>query len=52
MSNPDKNELNKDTITFSESEIEEISKLYQTALDLTSSNEDVLLDNSNIGTQN
>jgi len=50
MSTPYKNELNKDTITFSESEIEEISKLYQTALDLTSSNEDVLLDNSNIGT--
>ena len=50
MPTPDKNESNKDTITFSESEIEGISKLYQTALDLTSSNEDVLLDNSNIGT--
>ena len=30
MSHPDKNESNRDTITFSESEIEKISKLYQT----------------------
>ena len=46
----DKNELNKDSITFSESEIEKISKLYQIALDLTTSNEDVLLYDSNIET--
>ena len=39
MSDPDKNESNRDTVTFSEFEIEKISKLYQTALDLTSANE-------------
>ena len=50
MPTPDKNELSKDTITFSESEIEKISKLYQTALNLTTSNEDVLLYDSNIET--
>ena len=50
MPTPDKSELNYNTITFSESEIEKISKLYQTALDLTSSNEDVLLNDSDIGT--
>ena len=30
MSNPDKNEPTRDTVTFSEFEIEKISKLYQT----------------------
>ena len=39
MSNPDKNEPTRDTVTFSEFEIEKISKLYQTALNLTSANE-------------
>ena len=36
MSDPDKNESIDSTITLSELEIEKISKLYQTALDLTS----------------
>ncbi|CAN5755460.1 hypothetical protein BH23THE1_BH23THE1_12850 [soil metagenome] len=36
MSDPNKNESNNSTITLSELEIEKISKLYQTALDLTS----------------
>ena len=39
MSDPDNNESNRDAVTFSEFEIEKISKLYQTALDLTSANE-------------
>ena len=39
MSNPDSNEPNRNTIILSEPEIEKISKLYQTALDLTSPNE-------------
>lgn len=47
MSDPDKNESNKDTITLSEFEIEKISKLYQTALDLTSANEQGLFTDSN-----
>lgn len=36
MSDPNKNESINSTITLSELEIEKISKLYQTALDLTS----------------
>jgi hypothetical protein len=47
MSDPDKNESNRDTITFSESEIEKISKLYQTALDFTSANEQGLFTDTN-----
>ena len=47
MSDPDKNESNRDTVTFSEFEIEKISKLYQTALDLTSANEQGLLTDAN-----
>ena len=47
MSEPDKNESNRDTVTFSEFEIEKISKLYQTALDLTSANEQGLLTDVN-----
>lgn len=47
MSDPDKNESNRDTITFSEFEIEKISKLYQTALDLTSANEQGLFTDAN-----
>ncbi|MDQ3084431.1 MAG: hypothetical protein M3Q77_06410 [Thermoproteota archaeon] len=43
MSNPDKNESDRNTITLSEFEIEKISKLYQTALDLTSANEQAQL---------
>ncbi len=39
MSDPDNNKSNREAITFSEFEIEKISKLYQTALDLTSANE-------------
>ena len=50
MPTPDKSELNYNTITFSESEIEKISKLYQTALNLTSTNEDGLLTDRNIET--
>ncbi len=47
MSEPDKNESNRDTVTFSDFEIEKISKLYQTALDLTSANEHGLLTDVN-----
>jgi hypothetical protein len=50
MSNPDKNEPNRNDIILSESEIEKISKLYQTALDLTSSNELALLTDTSPGT--
>jgi hypothetical protein len=39
MSDLDNNESNENTITLSEHEIEKISKLYQTALDLTSASE-------------
>lgn len=47
MSTSDKNGQNKADITFSESEIEKITKLYQTALDLTSSDEHGLLIDTN-----
>jgi hypothetical protein len=46
MSDPDNNESNRDAVTFSDFEIEKISKLYQTALDLTSANEQGLLTDS------
>ncbi len=39
MSDPDNKKSNREAITCSEFEIEKISKLYQTALDLTSANE-------------
>ena len=39
MSHPDNNKSKRDAVTFSEIEIEKISKLYQTALDLTTANE-------------
>ena len=47
MSDPNKNESNRNSITLSELEIEKISKLYQTALNLTSANEISLLTNAN-----
>ena len=46
MSDPNKNESNRNSITLSELEIEKISKLYQTALNLTSANEISLLTNA------
>ena len=50
MSNPDSNEPNRNTIILSEPEIEKISKLYQTALDLTSPNELAQLTDTSPGT--
>jgi hypothetical protein len=47
MSDHDKNKSNRDSITFSEFEIEKITKLYQSALDLTSANEQGLLPDAN-----
>ena len=47
MSDPNKNEASVDAIIFSEFEIEKISKLYQTALDLTTANELGLSNNVN-----
>ena len=52
MSNPDKNEPNRNTIILSEFEVEKISKLYQIALDLTSPDELSHLTDSNPGTSN
>ncbi|MDF0681996.1 MAG: hypothetical protein P0116_13640 [Candidatus Nitrosocosmicus sp.] len=39
MPDPDKNEATVDTVVFSEFEIEKISNLYQTALNLTTASE-------------
>ena len=50
MSNPDKNDPNIKTIILSEFEIEKISKLYQIALDLTSTNELAHLTDTSLGT--
>ena|SRR5215210_4583201 len=50
MSNQDKNEPNRNDIILSESEIEKISRLYQTALDLTSSNKLAQLTDTSPGT--
>ena len=52
MSNPAKNEPNRNTIILSEFEVEKISKLYQTALDLTSADELAHLIDTNPGTSN
>lgn len=46
MSDPNKKDSNENSITLSKFEIEKISKLYQTALDLTSANELSLLTNA------
>jgi len=50
MSNPDKNEPNRNAIILSEFEIEKISKLYQTALDLTSTDELAQITDTSLGT--
>jgi hypothetical protein len=50
MSNPDNNEPNRNNIILSESEIEKISKLYQIALDLTSSDDLTKLADTSAGT--
>ncbi len=50
MSNPDTNEPNRNNIILSESEIEKISKLYQIALDLTSSDYLTKLADTSAGT--
>ncbi len=47
MSDPNQNELIRNTITLSELEIEKISKLYQRALDLTSAHGQAQLTNAN-----
>ena len=52
MSNPDKNEPNRDTIILSEFEVEKISMLYQTALDLISPDELSHLTDTNPDTPN
>ena len=50
MSNPDTNEQNRNNIILSESEIEKISKLYQIALNLTSSDDLTKLADTSAGT--
>ncbi|MDN5867520.1 MAG: hypothetical protein L0H55_08985 [Candidatus Nitrosocosmicus sp.] len=47
MSDPDNSEPNRNTITLSVIEIEKISKLYQTALDLTSADGQAQLTDAN-----